>query len=95
MLEKYKNILTDKKEIYLRIKAFPNANQTKLEKIRVDNIAGQEVETLMIRIKATPEKNKANQELTKFLAKIFFVLESNVAIISGAGERIKLIKIKI
>lgn len=95
MLNKYIEELKNKKEIYLRIKVFPNSSKTKIKEIKIDNIENKDVETLIFNIKAQAEKNKANQELMKFLAKEFNVLEKDVSIISGASSRIKLIKIKI
>ncbi|HNV12273.1 MAG TPA: DUF167 domain-containing protein [bacterium] len=95
MLEKYIEELKNKKEIYLRIKVFPNSSKTKVKEIKIDNIENKNVETLIINIKAQAEKNKANQELMKFLAKEFKILEKYISIISGASSRIKLIKIKI
>ena len=44
-------------------------------------------------IAAPAVKGKANQELIKFLAKQLETVVGNIKIISGAGERIKLIKI--
>jgi hypothetical protein len=95
MLNKYIEELKNKKEIYLRIKVFPNSSKTKIKEIKIDNIENKDVETLIFNIKAQAEKNKANQELMKFLSKEFNVLEKDVSIISGASSRIKLIKIKI
>ena len=77
MLEKYKNILKDKREVYLRAKVFPGSNKTEIKEIKTDNIDGKDVETFIFKIKSPAEKNKANQELLKFLAKSFVVLENN------------------
>jgi len=52
-------------------------------------------ETIKIRIKAAPEKGKANEELIKFLSEELGVLEKNVLIISGAHEPLKLVKVKL
>ncbi len=49
--------------------------------------------TVKIDVAARPVKGKANKELIKFLAKEFDVMEENVIIISGAGEKTKLIKV--
>ncbi|MCK9439133.1 MAG: DUF167 domain-containing protein [Patescibacteria group bacterium] len=95
MLDKYIEELKDKKEIYLRIKVFPNSSKTKVKEIKIDNIENKDVETLIFNIKAQAEKNKANQELMKFLAKEFKILEKYIYIISGASSRVKLIKIKV
>jgi len=50
-------------------------------------------ETIKIRIKAVPEKGKANAELIKFLSKEYNVPRSNISIVSGKTEQIKLIRI--
>ncbi len=95
MLNKYKKELEEGKEVYLRIKVFPGSNKTIIKEIKTDNIENKNVETLVVDVKSSAEKNKANQDLLKFLAKEFGVLEKNISIISGASSRIKLIKIKL
>jgi uncharacterized protein (TIGR00251 family) len=50
-----------------------------------------EDDTIKINISAIPERGKANKELIGFLKDKFKA--SNVKIISGKGERIKLVKI--
>ena len=88
MISRFKTILKEKGEVYLRIKVFPGANQNEVREILED-------ETIKISIVAPPEKGKANQELIKFLTKEFEIKKDNIKIISGKTERIKLIKIKI
>ena len=86
MLLKFKKQLFNSKELYLRIKIYPSASKNEIKDIMDD-------ETLKIGISAPPVKGKANQELIKFLAREFAVSKNNVKIISGAWERVKLIKI--
>jgi len=86
MLADFRKNFEDNRELYLRIKARPNAAKTEIQAIMED-------ETVKINIAAKPEKNKANVALIKFLAKEFNVEKSNINIISGAGERVKLVKI--
>ena len=86
MLELYKRQLKNRGELYLRVKVRPGAVKTTVIKVMDD-------ETIKIDIAAPPIKGKANQELIKFLAKEFDILKNNVKIVSGAGERVKLIKI--
>jgi uncharacterized protein len=84
-----KKLLVDLKnngEVYLRIKVRPGAAESKITGVLAD-------ETMKINIAAPAEKGKANIELIKFLAKKFAVDKEKVKIISGAGERTKLIKI--
>ena len=90
MLDKYIEKLAEKGEVYLRLKARPNTSQTKITEI-LDSEDGQ---TIKIDVAAVPEKNKANKEIIKFLAKEFTTTKNDVKIISGATEKIKLIKIK-
>ncbi len=89
MLAKYKEKLKNKGEIYLRIKARPAMGKSEITGIITD----ENGETIKINIGAPPVKGKANQELIKFLAKVFATRKGNVKIISGAKDRIKLIKI--
>lgn len=85
MLEEYKKQLAEANQIYLRVKVRPNAGKTNVKEIKADEIK--------INIGAPAEKGKANAELINFLAKEFGVSKQSISIISGAGERIKLIKI--
>ncbi len=74
------------KELYLEIKAVPNAPKTE--------IAGfMENDVLKIKVKAIPEKGKANKELIRFLAEIFEVKKRDVLLISGEASRLKHFKI--
>ncbi|MDP3043172.1 MAG: DUF167 domain-containing protein [bacterium] len=86
MLSKHKQLLKEKGELYLRIKARPGAAKTAVREITDD-------ETVKMDIAAPPVKGKANKELVEFLAKNFAVSKNNVKIISGAASRTKLIKI--
>ena len=49
--------------------------------------------TIKIRVKAAPERGKANEELIKFLSKELDVSTAQISIISGKTDRIKLIRI--
>jgi len=86
MWEKFKKQFQQDGEIYLRIKAHPNSPKTDINGVLED-------ETIKINISAVAEKNKANIELIKFLAKEFGVDKNSVTIISGKADRVKLIKI--
>ncbi len=86
MFLNFKKILKDKGELYLRVKVRPGSAKNAIKEVMAD-------ETVKIDILAPPIKGKANQELIKFLAKEFDVSINNVKIVSGAGERVKLIKI--
>jgi len=86
MLEKYVEELANNKEIYLKVKVLPNAGETAFMEKMSDG-------TIKIALAAQPEKDKANQELIKFLATELKVRKYQVQIITGATERVKLIKI--
>ena len=85
-----KNKFQHEKEIYLRIKVHPGARKSEVTGILNDEENG---ETFKIDIAAVAAKGKANIELINFLAKEFKISRSNIKIISGAGDRIKLVKI--
>lgn len=88
MLEKFKKQLSEKKEIYLRIKAFPGSSKNEIKEIMADGV-------LKIAVKALPEKGKANKELINFIAEEFMIKKENVIIVSGVGDRLKLIRINL
>jgi len=48
---------------------------------------------LKIKIKAVPERGKANEELIKFLSKYFEVSKSSIRIINGEKRKNKIIEI--
>lgn len=81
------------KQIYLTVKVFPNSSENKIKEIKLVNINNQETEIILVNIKAPADKNKANQELIKFLAREFDTNKGNVIIINGKTERLKLLKI--
>jgi uncharacterized protein len=72
---------------YIKVKVIPGAPRTEIKDMMADG-------TIKIAIAAAPEKGKANQALIEFLAEEFGVRKNNIVIISGAGARIKLVKIK-
>ena len=86
MLSKYKKSLEKNKEVYLRIKVRPGAEDSEIKNVMDDD-------TIKVNIMSPPAKGKANNELVKLLGKKFNVNKENIKIISGAGERLKLLKI--
>jgi len=86
MLEKYRQILSDQGELYLRVKVRPRSPRSEVKAIMSD-------ETVKIDVAAAPENGRANGELLGFLAREFGVGLEAVKILSGAGDRLKLIKI--
>ena len=86
MLERIIDENKNKKEFYLRLKARPNSAVTKIVSVMEDD-------TIKIDVAAPPSKGQANREIIQFLAQSFKVGRKHVTIISGAGDRLKLIKI--
>jgi len=72
---------------YLRIKVIPKSPKNELVETMADG-------TIKIRIKAPPEKGKANKELIKFLAEHFNIRKESISIISGKTDQLKLIKLE-
>lgn len=72
--------------LYLRVKVHPGAKVEGLNSILSDG-------TIKIDIRAAAEGGRANKSLLKFLATTFQVRPEQISILSGAAERIKLIKI--
>jgi uncharacterized protein len=73
--------------IILRVKIIPKSATNAI-------VGFLDEETLKIRIAAMPEKNAANEELKKFLAKEFQVSRESIKIISGEKHTLKLIRIE-
>jgi uncharacterized protein len=73
------------KSRFIRVKVKPNARVSALEE--------QPEGTWLARIKAPPVDGKANAELIELVAKRFGCARSAVSIKSGAGSRMKLVKI--
>jgi uncharacterized protein len=71
---------------YLRVKVLPKSAKNEVVDILDDD-------TIKIRIKAVPEKGKANKELVSFLSKELDLPKDKVQIISGKTDQLKLIKI--
>ncbi|MDD5031419.1 MAG: DUF167 domain-containing protein [Patescibacteria group bacterium] len=86
MLVEFKRKLENGKILYLRIKANPGMAKTEIKQVMADG-------TIKINIAAPAEKGKANQALLSFLVKEFGVSKEGISIISGAGEKLKLVKI--
>ena len=75
---------------YLRIKVLPKSPKNEVVEILKD---ADGEKTIKIRIKAMPEKGKANAELIKFLSKELSVPRDKISIKSGKSEQLKLVKI--
>jgi len=58
------------------------------------DIVGEHDGALKIRVAAPPVEGAANRELIRFLAKSFKVTQNDVEIVSGAGAKTKIIRIR-
>ncbi|MEK9159561.1 MAG: DUF167 domain-containing protein [Patescibacteria group bacterium] len=72
--------------MHLQIKVIPRAKKT-------EYVATMSDGTLKIRLKAVPEKGRANEELIRFLAESLHVHQENIEIISGFSDARKLVRI--
>ncbi len=83
-IEEITKLLKSNSSLYLRVKVLPKSPQNEI----VDQL---EDGTYKIRIAAPASDGKANAELIKFLKKSLGA--SEVVIVSGQKDRVKLIKI--
>jgi uncharacterized protein (TIGR00251 family) len=79
------------KSDYLRIKVIPKSAKNEVVEIMEDS---EGLETIKIRIRAVPEKGKANAELIKFLSQKLNVSKDSISILSGKSDQLKLVKVK-
>ena len=73
--------------VHLRVKVKPNARVSSLEQVPDG--------TWLAKLKAPPVDGKANEELVTLMAEHFGCRKAAVAIKSGVGGRMKLIKIEV
>lgn len=86
MLEKFKEDLANNKEIYFKVKVIVGSAKTEVKGTMADA-------TIKIALAAQPVKGEANKELINYLAKELEVRKYQVKIISGALDRLKLVKV--
>ena len=70
----------------LRVRVKPNAREAALEE--------QDDGTWIARVKAAPVDGRANEALIELVARHFDVRKARVSIASGAGSRLKTIRIE-
>jgi uncharacterized protein len=75
-----------KRELYIKVKVSPGATKSEVKEVMTDG-------TIKISIAAQPIKGQANQELIKYLSKSFNCRKTDIKILTGAGEKTKLVKI--
>ena len=87
MLEQIQEQLQKNGTVRFRVKILPKSQKNELA-----GMFGDEV--LKIKIAAVPAKNKANQELIKFLSGLLRVPKSNITIVSGDTSPLKTIHVR-
>jgi uncharacterized protein (TIGR00251 family) len=76
----------DARAVVLTLHVQPGAKRTE--------VAGVHGDALKLRLAAPPVEGKANAELVRFLADAFGVPARDVAIVSGANARRKIVRIE-
>lgn len=79
-------ILASQGTVTLSLRVRPNAPRTKVKDVMDDG-------SVKIDLAAPAEEGKANKELVRFLAEEFGVHVSQVELLSGGGNRRKLVRI--
>ncbi len=74
----------------LRVRAQPNASKDQIEG-QAEDAAGQTF--LKVRVRAVPEKGKANDAIEKLIAKALGLPKSAVSVEKGETQRIKIVRI--
>jgi len=73
-------------KLYCYVKIYPNSRQNKIS---------EEENMLKIYVTELPEKGKANQALIRILSKYYHISKTNINIIQGEKNRIKLLQINL
>lgn len=85
-LEALKSDLDNKGRLSLRLRVIPKSS-------RSEWVGRMEDGTLKLRLHATPERGKANEELIRFLASELGVLHSQIRILAGETSQNKLVQV--
>ena len=91
MLTKLKKKLQNGEKIVLKIRVQTRAKR--VLRLPHAGIAIMSDGSIKIKLKSTPENNKANQELIELLSDFFNVKTQQIKILSGQTTRIKLVEI--
>ncbi len=86
MFEEFQATLAKKGTLTFTVRVHPAAKETKISGVLDDG-------SVKVSVRAPADKGKANHELIRFLAKVFDVPLSGVSVLSGSGQRIKIVKI--
>ncbi|THK38913.1 DUF167 domain-containing protein [Ensifer sp. MPMI2T] len=77
--------------VRLTVRLTPNGGRVAIDGF--ENAADGE-EYLKVRVRAVPEKGKANQALIALLAKQFGIAKNRIALVSGDTQRKKILRIE-
>lgn len=80
----------DGEDLVLRVRATPNASRDAVEGAEAD-ADGRPY--LRVRVRAVPEKGKANKAVAALLAKAWGVPKSSVSVVKGETDRVKTLQI--
>lgn len=94
-LEHLKELLETTGELFLRVKVRPERPHNQLRDIREESIDGKTEIMCYVDIMAKPEQGKANVALCAFLASLFDIDSTQVHVILGKREGLKVIKISL
>jgi uncharacterized protein (TIGR00251 family) len=81
------NILEDHMGLVIEVKVVPNA---KTQSLSLDHQG-----TIKCTLKSQPEKDKANEELIKFLSRSMHIPQQDIKILSGHTSKKKIIKLNV
>ncbi len=89
-LAKLRKLLEINKEVTIHLKIITKSSTTELRELNIDDakISGT------FKVRAVPEKGKANAEIIKFLSKNLKIAKQNITIISGVSSSRKTIALK-
>lgn len=87
MLKQLQKQLQSNGSVRFKVKIIP-----KSQKSEIVGLLGED--TLKIKVAAVAARNKANQELIKFLSDVFKVPKSHITIISGPTSPLKIIDVQ-
>lgn len=90
IIEQYQQLLQKNGVLYISVKVIPKAQKTEFVEILED---GEGEKVLKIKVAAVPEKGKANDELCRYLSKLFKVSKNSVVVSQGETSQRKIIKI--
>lgn len=85
-IEELKTSLNKGEKLFITVRVRPNA-------VKNSHIGFLADGSLKIAVKAPPDRGLANRELKRLLAEILEIRPEMIAIASGAGSRIKLVRI--